>query len=212
MRDMWSYGAGGEPSPEPAQPIHHRSTCSSRTPPAHREMIEAQESRFKAKECSFRTIFGLFQGHRICTCRKVAERIENHPPLLAQIHPDIHPRLDPLEPRIHDAHQLQRRELPPRQHPEYVTLLRIVDVQSMPPQHPDLEGDLADLLQRIPAEELQRSARLEDRIHPRPPGLEPPDRNLPQPIPGQAAQVQIRINHIEIHGIYRSSEEHGKDE
>jgi DNA polymerase, archaea type len=30
-------------------------------PPAHREMIEALESRFKAEECSFRTIFGTFQ-------------------------------------------------------------------------------------------------------------------------------------------------------
>ncbi|MHB8118128.1 MAG: hypothetical protein ACYDHX_05300 [Methanothrix sp.] len=45
-------------------------------PPAHREMIEALESRFKAEECSFRTIFGTFQGHRIYTSRKVAEKIE----------------------------------------------------------------------------------------------------------------------------------------
>jgi hypothetical protein len=34
-------------------------------PPEHREMIEALESLFKAEECSFRTIFGTFQGHRI---------------------------------------------------------------------------------------------------------------------------------------------------
>jgi DNA polymerase, archaea type len=45
-------------------------------PPAHREMIEALESRFKAEECSFRTIFGAFQGHRIYVGRKVAEKIE----------------------------------------------------------------------------------------------------------------------------------------
>jgi len=45
-------------------------------PPAHREMIEALESRFKAEECSFRTIFGTFQGHRIYASRKVAEKIE----------------------------------------------------------------------------------------------------------------------------------------
>ncbi|MFZ2472305.1 MAG: hypothetical protein WAW52_10245 [Methanothrix sp.] len=31
-----------------------------------------------------------------------------HPPLLAQIHPDIHPWLDPLEVGIHDADELQR--------------------------------------------------------------------------------------------------------
>jgi DNA polymerase, archaea type len=45
-------------------------------PPAHQEMIEALESRFKAEECSFRTIFGIFQGHRIYAGRKVAEKIE----------------------------------------------------------------------------------------------------------------------------------------
>jgi DNA polymerase I len=45
-------------------------------PPAHREMIEALESRFKAEECSFRTIFGTFPGHKIYAGRKVAEKIE----------------------------------------------------------------------------------------------------------------------------------------
>jgi DNA polymerase, archaea type len=45
-------------------------------PPAHREMIEALESRFHAEECSFKTIFGTFQGHRIYAGRKVAEKIE----------------------------------------------------------------------------------------------------------------------------------------
>ena len=45
-------------------------------PPAHQEMIEALESRFKAEECSFRTIFGTFQGHKIYSSRKVAEKIE----------------------------------------------------------------------------------------------------------------------------------------
>ena len=45
-------------------------------PPAHREMIEALESRFKAEECSFKTIFGALSGHRIFADRKVAEKIE----------------------------------------------------------------------------------------------------------------------------------------
>ena len=45
-------------------------------PPAHQEMIEALGTRFKAEECSFRTIFGTFQGHRIYAGRKVAEKIE----------------------------------------------------------------------------------------------------------------------------------------
>lgn len=47
-----------------------------RDPPAHREMIEALESRFKVEDCSFQTIFGTFQGHRIYAGRKVAEKIE----------------------------------------------------------------------------------------------------------------------------------------
>jgi DNA polymerase I len=45
-------------------------------PATHQEMIEALESRFKAEECSFRTIFGTFQGHKIYASRKVAEKIE----------------------------------------------------------------------------------------------------------------------------------------
>jgi hypothetical protein len=45
-------------------------------PPTHQEMIEALESRFKAEECSFQTIFGTLKGHRIYATRKVAEKIE----------------------------------------------------------------------------------------------------------------------------------------
>ena len=45
-------------------------------PPAHREMIEALETHFRAEECSFRTIFGTHQGHKIYAGRKVAEKIE----------------------------------------------------------------------------------------------------------------------------------------
>ncbi len=45
-------------------------------PADHKEMIEALESRFKAEECSFRTIFGTFQGYKIYASRKVAEKIE----------------------------------------------------------------------------------------------------------------------------------------
>ncbi len=45
-------------------------------PPAHHEMIEALESRYKTEECSFRTIFGTLQGFRIFAGRKVAEKIE----------------------------------------------------------------------------------------------------------------------------------------
>ena len=45
-------------------------------PHAHGEMIETLESRFKAEECSFRTIYGTLQGYRILADRKVAEKIE----------------------------------------------------------------------------------------------------------------------------------------
>ncbi|OPY53540.1 MAG: DNA polymerase 1 [Methanosaeta sp. PtaU1.Bin112] len=45
-------------------------------PPAHREMVEALESRFRTEECSIMTIFGTFAGHRIFAGRKVAEQIE----------------------------------------------------------------------------------------------------------------------------------------
>jgi DNA polymerase I len=39
-------------------------------------MIEALESRYKVEECTFNTIFGSFQGHRIYASRKAAEKIE----------------------------------------------------------------------------------------------------------------------------------------
>jgi hypothetical protein len=37
-------------------------------------MIESLESQFRVEECSFNTIFGTFQGHRIYASRKVAGR------------------------------------------------------------------------------------------------------------------------------------------
>ena len=45
-------------------------------PHAHWEMIEGLGSRYKVEECTFRTIFGTLQGHRIFASRKVAEKIE----------------------------------------------------------------------------------------------------------------------------------------
>ena len=45
-------------------------------PHAHWEMIQALESRFRVEECSFNSIFGTFDGHRIYASRKVAEKIE----------------------------------------------------------------------------------------------------------------------------------------
>lgn len=51
---------------------------------------------------------------------RVIYQLLRHPPFLAQLHPDIHPRLDPLEADIHDTDELQRREGPPRQRPQDV--------------------------------------------------------------------------------------------
>ena len=45
-------------------------------PHAHWDMIEGLESRYRVEECSFKTIFGSYQGHRIFASRKVAEKIE----------------------------------------------------------------------------------------------------------------------------------------
>ena len=67
-------------------------------------------------------------------------------------------RLDPLEARIHDADELQRRESPPRQRPQDVCLLRIVDIQPVLAQYADLEGDLLDILLRLPAKQPQHPA------------------------------------------------------
>jgi hypothetical protein len=48
---------------------------------AHWERIQALESRFRVDECSFNSIFGTFEGHRIFASRKVAEKIEKPTPL-----------------------------------------------------------------------------------------------------------------------------------
>ena len=48
-----------------------------------RRMIEDLESRFRVEECSFNSIFGTFEGHRIYASRKVAEKIEKPTPFTA---------------------------------------------------------------------------------------------------------------------------------
>jgi hypothetical protein len=66
---------------------------------------------------------------------------------------DIHPRLDPLEAGVHDADELRRRENPPRQRSQDPVL----------PQHADLEGDLLNLLQRLPAKPDRQGIRWLDK-------------------------------------------------
>jgi hypothetical protein len=55
-------------------------------PSAHWEMIEGLASRYKAKTCSFNTIFGSFQGHGIYASRKVAEKIEKQTRYAAELY------------------------------------------------------------------------------------------------------------------------------
>lgn len=82
-----------------------------------------------------------------------------HLPLLTQVHPDIYPRLDPLEAGVHDAQQFQRREDPPQQHPQDVRPLGVIDVRPVLPQHADLESDLLDLLQQLPSKPDRQGIR-----------------------------------------------------
>ena len=45
-------------------------------PHAHRQMLEALESNYPVRECTFRTVFGELTGYRITAGRDVAEAIE----------------------------------------------------------------------------------------------------------------------------------------
>jgi hypothetical protein len=49
-------------------------------------MIEGLESRYRVEECSFNTIFGSYQGHRIFASRKVAEKIEKQTRYAAELY------------------------------------------------------------------------------------------------------------------------------
>jgi hypothetical protein len=100
-------------------------------------------------------------------------------------------RLDPLEAGIHDADELQRRENPPRQRPQDVCLLRVVDIQPVLAQYADLEGDLLNLLQRLPAKEPHGIQQVGDRIHAWSAGLELSHGDLSKLAPGQYAQVIV---------------------
>lgn len=68
-------------------------------------------------------------------------------------------------------------------------LLGVVDVQAVLPLQADLEGDLPDLIQRFPREQPHGIQQIEDRIHPRPTGLDFAGGNLSQAVPGQTAQL-----------------------
>jgi DNA polymerase I len=62
-------------------------------PHAHWDMIEGLKSRYMVDECSFKTIFGEFEGNRICANRKVAEKIEIQTRYAAELY-NVDVRLD----------------------------------------------------------------------------------------------------------------------
>jgi|Deesub1362B_J571_1020462.scaffolds.fasta_scaffold02574_3 DNA polymerase I len=55
-------------------------------PSLYSEMIESIETRYRVKECNFRTIYGLLEGYRIYAGRKVAEQIEMQTKLSAKLY------------------------------------------------------------------------------------------------------------------------------
>jgi DNA polymerase I len=55
-------------------------------PHAHREMIEGLEGRYRAKDCSFRTIYGVLQGCKIYADRSIAEKIEKQTNYAAELY------------------------------------------------------------------------------------------------------------------------------
>jgi len=70
-------------------------------PHAHWEMIEGLESRYIVEECSFNTIFGTLEGHRIYASRKVAEKIEKQTRYTAELY-NVDIRQDQMYLAEHD--------------------------------------------------------------------------------------------------------------
>jgi DNA polymerase I len=71
--ELWSSERGLSKVNAPYPPSFYMHL---KDPHAHWEMIEGLTSRYRVEECSFNTIFGSYQGHRIYTSRKEAEKIE----------------------------------------------------------------------------------------------------------------------------------------
>ena len=102
-------------------------------PSAHWEMIEGLESRFKVEECSFDTIFGSFQGHRIYASRKVAEKIEKQTWYAAE-----HCNVDARQ----DQRYLAKKTIPQRRKRQVQVLPRLRDS----PEHPRDGGSRRSIL------------------------------------------------------------------
>ena len=68
-------------------------------PHAYWEMVQALENRFRVEECSFNSIFGTFEGHRIFASRKVAEKIEIQTRYAAELYNVMSGRINDIWPK-----------------------------------------------------------------------------------------------------------------
>jgi len=87
--DLWEAGSGRCIS-EPYFPPFYLHLPD---PHLHREMLEALESRYRAEECSFRTVYGSIDGYRIYAGRAVAEALELQTGFSAELY-NVDIRLD----------------------------------------------------------------------------------------------------------------------
>lgn len=96
-------------------------------PAAHREMIEALEGRYRAEECSFRTIYGVFEGYRICADRSVAEKIEKQTSYAAELY-NVDVRQDQRYLAEHDIFPCGHKD-ESRFSPDFEVPLNIMELQ-----------------------------------------------------------------------------------
>ncbi|OYV15086.1 MAG: DNA polymerase I, partial [Methanosaeta sp. NSM2] len=108
-------------------------------PASHLEMIEGLESRYKMEDCSFRTIYGTFQGYRIFASRKVAEKIEKQTRYEAQLY-NVDVRQDQRYMAEHDLFPCGERD-ESRFSPDFEVPLTSLEVQVA--GDPSIPGDIS---------------------------------------------------------------------
>ena len=87
--DMWEAGSGRCTSEPYSPPFFLRL----KDPHEHVEMLDYLESRYRAEECSFKTIHGIVDGYRIYAGRPVAEALEIQTRFSAELY-DVDIRAD----------------------------------------------------------------------------------------------------------------------
>ncbi len=88
--EIWDRDRGTRCECIPAEPQFYLHLPDSHM---HREMLEALESSYPFRECTFRTVFGELAGYRITAGRDVAEAIERQSLQSAQLY-NVDVRLD----------------------------------------------------------------------------------------------------------------------